>query len=130
MDLLIDRFVVIDRDNWQRGQNGGFLDFPDEALPETILANKYRIQTIKDDTARGTNIAHRFMNLKIDAFGSCTSKEECSSRKKQNKCVIFDGNLRKHQQAVCSQLSGITNCDIFYASLAVKEREKLSIVWK
>ena len=51
---------------------------------------------IKDDTARGTNIAHRFMNLKIDALDWCTSEEDRSFRKKEKR-AIFDGNLRKHQ---------------------------------
>jgi len=44
------------------------------------MTNKYKIWTIKDDTARGTNIACQFMNLKIDALDSCTSEQEVASR--------------------------------------------------
>ena len=65
--LLTDEYVVLDRNMWQRGWSGFSLEFPNDELPPVIMANKNRIQTIKDKTARGNNIARQFMPLKIDA---------------------------------------------------------------
>jgi len=128
--LLIDGYVVLDRDMWQIGWSGGFLEFPIEDLPPVIEANKNRIQTIKDKTAKGNNIARRFMPLKIDAKPVTSNPKREHTQSKKQKCDVNDGSLHKHQQSVCNQLSCITNCDIYYAHVAMKEREILAQEWK
>ena len=107
----------------------GFSNFQLMNAPPIFMANKNRIQTIKDDTARGNNITRRFMPLKIDTKPIINIQDGEKSTKEQ-KCNIKDGNLKKHKQPLCHQLSRITNCNIYYAYVAMKEREILAHTWK
>ena len=91
---------------------GGFLEFPIDELPPVIMANKNRIQTIKDKAAKGNNIVCRFMPLKINVTPITNIQKGEKTQSKKQKCDVEDGNLQKHQQSVCNQLSRITNCDI------------------
>ena len=130
LELLTDGYVILNRDMWQIGWSGGFLEFPIDHLPPVIMANKNRIQTIKDKAAKGNNIARRFMPLKIDAKPITNIPKGEQMQSKKQKCDVNDGTLHKHQQSVCNQLSRITNCDIYYAYVAMKEREILAQEWK
>jgi len=66
------------------------------------------------------------MPLKIDAKPINNIQKEEQTQSKKQKCDVKDGTLHKHQQSVCNQLSRITNCDIYYAHVALKEREILA----
>jgi len=39
-------------------------------------------------------------------------------------------DFRKHQEALCHQLTLFTNCDIHYSKIALQEREQLAHTWK
>jgi len=70
------------------------------------------------------------MPLKIDTKPIINIQDGEKSKSKKQKCDVKDGNLQKHQQSGCHQLSRITNCDIYYACVTMKERERLAHTWK